>query len=203
MTIQVIIHLATGNAHKAREFQALADASGLAVKIVAAEKMPTVAEDTGTFVGNARKKALALQATLSAGVWVLADDSGVCVDALGGAPGVESAYYAGPQHDGVANLRKLTEVMRDVPAERRGASFNCVLVLRGPAEAEQIFAGRCPGILCMEPAGGNGFGYDPLFVPEGFAQTYAQLGDAEKNRISHRARAWAQFAAWLRAQRLA
>lgn len=203
MSAKLIIHLATGNAHKARELQILADASAIAVKIVPAAAMPPVEEDTGTFVGNARKKAVALQAVLPAGAWVLADDSGVCVDALGGAPGVESAYYAGPQGDPAANLRKLTEVMRDVPTGHRIACFYCVLALRGPDGVEEIFEGRCTGVLCAEPAGGNGFGYDPLFVPDGFTQTYAQIGDTEKNRISHRAQAWTKLAAWLRAQRLA
>ena len=196
------LNFATGNPHKVQELQTLADTSDLTVEIVRAAAMPKVDEDTGTFVGNARKKAVALQSVLPAGEWVLADDSGVCVDALGGAPGVESAYYAGPQGDFAANLRKLTEVMREVPAGHRGASFNCVLVLRGPGGAEEIFEGRCVGTLCVEPAGGSGFGYDPLFVPDGFTQTYAQIGDAEKNRISHRARAWTQLAAWLRSQRL-
>src|SRR5688572_415161 len=127
-----VIHLASGNAHKAQEFQRLADVSGLHLKIVPAIRMPEVVEDTGTFVGNARKKAQALQALLPSDAWVLADDSGVCVDELGGAPGVESAYFAGPQHDAAANLQKLTDVMRGVPAERRAASFFCVLLLRGP-----------------------------------------------------------------------
>lgn len=191
------IHLASGNAHKAQEFQRLADGSGLAVRIVPAAVMPEVVEDTGTFVGNARKKARALQALLPAEAWVLADDSGVCVDALGGAPGVESAYFAGPQHDAAANLRKLTEVMRDVPDERRGAYFLCLLVLLGPGGVEQIFEGRCSGRLAREPAGGRGFGYDPLFVPDGYDCTYAQLDEAAKNKISHRGRAWLKLADWL------
>lgn len=188
------IHLASGNPHKAEEFQRLADESGLALKIVPASPMPEVVEDAGTFIGNARKKALALAATLPADSWVLADDSGVCVDALDGAPGVESAYFAGPQHDAAANLRKLTEVMRSVPAERRAARFVCVLVLLGPDGTEEVFEGRCEGVLAPEPAGGRGFGYDPLFIPAGFDRTYAQISEEEKNRISHRGRAWAQLA---------
>jgi len=190
------IHLATGNAHKVQEMQRLADASRLPVRIVPAVKMPAVEEDTGTFVGNARKKAMALRATLPSDAWVLADDSGVCVDALDGAPGVESAYYAGPQHDSAANLQKLTEVMRDVPEGKRGASFYCVLVLLGPDAIEQVFEGRCLGRLCLEPVGGAGFGYDPLFIPAGFDRTYAQLTEAEKNKISHRGRAWLILAEW-------
>lgn len=192
-----IIHLATGNAHKAGEFQRLAEASGLPLRILPAAMMPEVVEDTGTFTGNARKKAAALRALLPESAWVLADDSGVCVDALGGAPGVESAYYAGPQHDSAANLRKLAEVMRGVPAGRRTAHFFCVLVLLGPGGEEQVFEGRCEGNLRPEPAGGNGFGYDPLFVPEGFVETYADLDEATKNRISHRGRSWFKFAEWL------
>ena len=132
-----------------------------------------------------------------ADAWVLADDSGVCVDALDGAPGVESAYYAGPQHDSAANLQKLVDVMRDVPEGRRAASFNCVLVLLGPGGVEQVCVGRCEGVLCREPVGGAGFGYDPIFVPEGFDRTYAQLSAAEKNKISHRGRAWLILAEWL------
>lgn len=197
----MIIHLASGNKHKAQEMQRLADetpaSAALGVRVVPAEKMPAVEEDTGTFIGNARKKAMALQATLAADAWVLADDSGVCVDALGGAPGVESAYYAGPQGDAAANLLKLAETMREVPEGQRAARFVCVLLLRGPGGVEQVFEGRCEGVLGREPRGGKGFGYDPLFVPEGFACTYAELGASEKNAISHRGRAWAQLAQWL------
>ena len=113
------LYLASGNAHKAQEMNALAAADGLAVEIVSSKAvggMPPVDEDTATFTGNARKKALALKAKLPPDAWVLADDSGVCVEALDGAPGVESAYFAGPQGDSAANLKKLTEVMRGVPA---------------------------------------------------------------------------------------
>ena len=185
-----LIHLATGNAHKVQELQRLADEAGSSLRIRPAENMPEVVEDTGTFVGNARKKAVALQAMLPPEAWVLADDSGVCVDALDGAPGVESAYYAGPEHDSAANLRKLTAVMRGVPEGRRGACFFCLLLLRGPDGQEQVFEGRCEGELAREPAGGAGFGYDPLFIPTGQDRTYAQLDETEKNKISHRGRAW-------------
>ena len=197
------LYLASGNAHKAFEMNALAAASRLAVEIVSAKTvggMPPVEEDTGTFIGNARKKALALRAKLPPDAWVLADDSGVCVDELGGGPGVESAYFAGPQGDSAANLRKLVAVMRDVPTERRGACFLCVLLLAGPDGVEQVFEGRCTGRLLVEPRGGAGFGYDPIFVPDGFAQSYAELGDEVRNSFSHRGRAWVQLADWLRAR---
>lgn len=193
----MILHLASGNAHKVAEFQELARASGLAVEIVSARTvggMPPVVEDAGTFVGNARKKARALQAALPAPGWVLADDSGLCVDALGGAPGVESAYYAGPAGDGAANLAKLVEVMRAVPDGQRAAHFACVLVLLDPAGRERVFEGRCDGTLAHDPRGGAGFGYDPLFLPRGYDRTMAELTPAEKNVLSHRGRAWAELA---------
>jgi XTP/dITP diphosphohydrolase len=195
------LYLASGNAHKAREFQTLADASALPVEILAAAAiggMPPVVEDTGTFGGNARKKARALKERLPAGAWALADDSGLCVDALGGAPGVESAYYAGPRATGAENLAKLAAALRDVPDARRAAHFVCVLALVEADGEEHVFEGRCDGALRREPAGGGGFGYDPLFVPEGYERTFAELEAAVKNRLSHRGRAWEALAAWFR-----
>lgn len=196
-------YLASGNAHKVAELQALAERDALPIRILSAREaggMPAVEEDTGTFVGNARKKAQALRPQLPSDAWALADDSGLCVDALQGAPGVESAYYAGPQGDGAANLRKLVAVMRDVPEPQRRARFQCVLVALGPAGEERVFAGACEGSLLREPRGGAGFGYDPLFVPDGYEQSFAELGDQLKNTLSHRARAWAQLARWAREQ---
>ncbi|MFA6960074.1 MAG: RdgB/HAM1 family non-canonical purine NTP pyrophosphatase [Opitutaceae bacterium] len=200
------LYLASGNAHKAAEMNALAQASELSVEVVSAKAvggMPPVVEDTGTFEGNAVKKARALQAVLPPGSWVLSDDSGVCVDALDGAPGVESAYYAGPQSDPQANLLKLVEVMRGVPAGRRGAHFYCLLALLGPTGEPVVFDGRCDGELLDEPRGGAGFGYDPIFKPEGHTLSYAELAEAEKNRLSHRGRAWNRLADWLRMQPVA
>jgi XTP/dITP diphosphohydrolase len=111
---------------------------------------------------------------------------------------VESAYFAGPQGDGAANLAKLVRVMRDVPDGERGAKFVCVLLMCGPGEEEWVFEGVSAGRLAREPRGGAGFGYDPLFVPEGHERSFAELGDAVKAGISHRARAWAQLAEWVR-----
>jgi len=198
---RTVVYLASGNAHKVAELQALAERDGLALEIRSAKAlggMPAVAEDTGTFAGNARKKARALRAIAPPGSLVLADDSGVCVDFLDGGPGVESAYFAGPQGDAAANLRKLTEVMRGVPAGLRGARFYCLLLLIDGAGEERVFEGGCVGTLLDEPRGGAGFGYDPLFVPEGFTASYAELGEEVKGRLSHRARAWAALAAWWR-----
>lgn len=199
------LYLASGNAHKAAELQSLADASPasglLPFEIVSARElggMPEVVEDSGTFIGNARKKALALRAKLPADAWALADDSGLCVDALDGGPGVESAYFAGPQGDGAANLAKLVTVMRAVPAGSRGAKFVCVLLVCGPGGEEKIFEGESAGRLACEPKGGAGFGYDPLFVPAGHEHSFAELGNVVKAGISHRARAWARLAEWVR-----
>src|SRR6266542_2610432 len=147
------LHLASGNLHKAAELQAPANETAgkrasekaaarveqAPIEIVSARLvggMPEVIEDTGTFVGNARKKARALRERLPAGSYVLADDSGVCVAALNGAPGVESAYYAGPESNGVANVAKLLHAMKDVPDENRGAHFLCLLLVLNPAGDE-------------------------------------------------------------------
>ncbi len=205
------LYLASGNAHKAAEFQAMADAlaaSGAgaapAIRIACAAEaggMPAVVEDAGTFPGNAMKKARALKARLPAEAWALADDSGLCVEALGGGPGVDSAYYAGPRGDPKANLAKLVVAMRAVPEAGRGAEFVCVLALCGPGGVERHFEGRCRGRLAPEPRGRGGFGYDPLFIPEGCASTLAEVDAATKNRISHRGRAWRQCVGWLAARR--
>ena len=200
MPVPITFYLASGNAHKVAELQSLADRASTPITIRSARDvggMPPVEEDTGTFLGNARKKAQALRARVPVGGWTLADDSGVSVDALDGAPGVESAYYAGPQGDAAANLAKLVQVMRDVPGERRGAQFRCLLVAYSPAGDEGVFEGVCSGRLLSDPRGGAGFGYDPLFVPDGYENSYAELGDEVKNRISHRARAWAQLVEWV------
>jgi XTP/dITP diphosphohydrolase len=218
------LFVASGNPHKVGEFSAFAQASAVAHRLAQGRElvetaeamadksadrpgipvievlsaaavggMPAVLEDAGTFEGNARKKARALRSRLPAEAWALADDSGLCVDALGGAPGVESAYYAGPQGDSTANLKKLVEAMRRVPDAQRGAHFTCALVLIGPA-GEFVFEGRCDGRLRREPRGAGGFGYDPLFVPEGHAESFSELGSEIKNRLSHRARAWEKMA---------
>ena len=195
------LHLAASLSIPAGAKVALAGASGLGAQVGWAKDAggtPSVAEDTGTFPANAGKKARARQARLPADSWVLADDSGLCVDALDGAPGVESAYYAGPQGDAAANLRKLVEVMLPVPAEKRGAHFICILVLAGPGGADYVFEGKMPGRLLLAPRGGQGFGYDPLFVPEGSSLTFAEMSEAAKNAVSHRGRAWARLAEFLR-----
>ena len=202
------LFLASGNPHKAAEFQALSDAMarpgcGARVEVRGASEaggMPPVVEDAGSFLGNALKKARALHARLLPDAWALADDSGICVEALGGEPGVESAYYAGPAGDSAANLAKLVESMRGVPEGRRSAEYVCVLVLCGPGGLEKSFEGRCPGTLAQEPRGTGGFGYDPFFVPAGMRATMAEIPPEAKNRISHRGLAWAECVGWLAAR---
>jgi len=197
------LYLASANPHKAAEFQALADAAGgpaSGVEIASAAElggMPAVSEDAGTFSGNARKKARALRDRLPPGGWAIADDSGLCVEALGGDPGVESAYFAGSPSDPAANLAKLVEAMRGIPAGRRDAEFVCALVLCGPGGIERQFEGRCKGRLVSEPRGKAGFGYDPLFVPDGLELTLAEMTQEQKNGVSHRGRAWAKCVGWL------
>lgn len=195
------IYLASGNAHKVKELQGLADAAGLPVSIHSAREvggMPEVVEDTGTFEGNAGKKADALLPLLPEGAWALADDSGICVDFLDGAPGVESAYFAGPDGDDGANLAKLVEVMRSATVDQRGAHYVCVLRLVGPEGVAETFTGYCHGTLVDDPVGTGGFGYDPLFVPRGYDQTFGVLSPETKQALSHRARAWELLADWVR-----
>ncbi|MGH7996890.1 MAG: RdgB/HAM1 family non-canonical purine NTP pyrophosphatase [Opitutaceae bacterium] len=194
-----ILYLASGNGDKAAEFAALAHRDRLHIEIRAAGGlggMPPVPEDTGTFAGNARQKAQALRRQAPAGSWVLADDSGLCVDALGGAPGVDSAIYAGRHLDAAGNRAKLLGALEGMPSERRAAHFFCLLLLLEGDDGERIFEGRCHGRIASAERGGGGFGYDPLFEVEG--RTFAEMTESTKNRISHRARAWAAFASWVR-----
>ncbi len=193
-----LIYLASGNAHKAAEFAALAARDRLPIDIRSARElggMPAVPEDTGTFVGNARQKAQALRRLSPAAAWVLADDSGLCVDALQGAPGVDSAIYAGPPGDAAANRAKLLHALAGVPAAERGGYFICVLFLLTGSGEEWIFEGRCAGAIVTAERGGGGFGYDPLFAVAG--RTFAEIPESEKNRLSHRAKAWSALVQFL------
>jgi XTP/dITP diphosphohydrolase len=197
------IYLASSNPHKVEEFESMKGiGKGKHIEVVSAAElggMPFVEEDTGSFSGNSWKKARALLPLLPEGAWALADDSGLCVEALGGAPGVESAYYAGPGGNAAENLKKLIVAMDEYHRGERSAEFVCVLSLCGPGGVERQFEGRCAGRLLRRPRGSGGFGYDPLFVPDGLDRTMAQIPRSLKNRIGHRGRAWAACAAWLAA----
>jgi XTP/dITP diphosphohydrolase len=162
--------------------------------------MPPVDENAGTFSGNALLKARALQKLAPAGTWVLADDSGLEVQALGGAPGVHSARYAGAGAKDGANTEKLLRALEIIPDSARAARFVCVLALLGPKGEEKLFEGECRGRIGRTLAGGGGFGYDPVFFPDGFDKTFAELGDDVKNKISHRALALRKLFNYLQSQ---
>lgn len=154
--------------------------------------IPEVVEDADTFGGNARKKASEMARATSS--WVVADDSGLAVDALGGAPGVLSARFAGEPCDDAANNRKLLEAMAGVPDDRRGAAFCCALALADPAGVIRLEAsGACRGRLTRELRGVGGFGYDPLFLIAEYHKTFGELSALVKHQLSHRARAFGQL----------
>jgi XTP/dITP diphosphohydrolase len=212
--------LATRNDHKVAEIQAILGDQFFVRTLRDFASAPDVAEDAGSFAGNATKKAVALARHVSAveaalcdgAAFVLADDSGLEVDALQGAPGVNSARFAGRDtgaagnSSDAANNAKLLRSLQNVPEPERTARFRCVLALvplllpvGGNASpvcaadehelATELFDGTCEGRIGLAASGANGFGYDPLFIPAGFEKSFAALGDDVKRRISHRARA--------------
>lgn len=159
--------------------------------------MPDVVEDQGTFTGNALKKARALAELIPADAIALADDSGLCVDALDGAPGVYSARYAGESTSDSDNIDKLLEVLSQLVGENRAASFQCHLAVVSSSGEERVFEGMCKGRILHERRGDHGFGYDPVFMADGFEQSFAELSDSEKAAISHRGNAMQQLVEWL------
>jgi len=191
--------LATRNVHKVAELRRILAEGGLeGIELVGVEAFPSVEDvvETGvTFAENALLKAVAV--ARATGVAAVADDSGLCVDVLGGAPGVFSARWAGRHGDDLANLRLLLGQLGDVPDVHRGAHFACAAVLALPDGTQRVVEGRMTGVLVHEPRGTNGFGYDPIFVPDGDTRTSAELGAAEKDAISHRGRAARALLAWL------
>ncbi len=186
--------IATGNAHKLQEIRAILTVPGLElVGLDAVPNAPEVEEDRDTFEGNAIKKAATLAAFT--GKWALADDSGLEVDALDGAPGVISARYAGEPADYAANNVKLLRELAGVVD--RAARFRCVMALCSPDGKTYTVEGRCEGHIADGERGEAGFGYDPLFIPEGHDITFAEMNPDAKNAISHRGRALARASeAW-------
>lgn len=178
-----MITLATNNLHKLEEFRELLQTPLRSLREI--PNAPDVVEDGETFEANAIKKARSLAEIT--GDWALADDSGLEVDALNGAPGVYSARFAGEHGNDSANNRLLLEKLADSPD--RSARFVCVLALCHPVKPSLVFRGECEGRIARSPSGSAGFGYDPLFVPEGYEQSFAALGSDIKRGISHRARA--------------
>ncbi len=192
-------YLATNNTHKLVEFQRLFG-QGTGAELYAADAlggMPFVDEVGDTFRENALLKAKALVPRLKAGDWALADDSGLAVDALGGAPGVYSARYAGANAVDSENVDRLLAELSGVPDALRGAQFVCVLCLVNTAGEERYFEGTCAGWILHAAEGASGFGYDPVFRPEGYERSFAVLGEPVKNAVSHRARAAVALRNWL------
>lgn len=190
------IVVASHNPGKVAELkQLLAD---LPVRIFSLDdypEIPEVKEDGATFQENALKKARAVfQAT---GKVALADDSGLEVDALQGAPGVRSARFGGGELSDHERNLKLLEMLKDVKGEHRGATFQCCLAIVGPKNLEKVVSGACRGAIVREPRGGSGFGYDPIFLPCEYSHTFAELSPEIKNKISHRGRALEKAALFL------
>ena len=189
--------LATRNAHKVLELAEILRDAGLDIDLVPLpDDAPEVVEDGLTFTENALKKAR------SAAAWTgfpaVADDSGLCVDALNGMPGIFSARWAGSGRDDAANLALVLDQVTDVPDDHLGAAFVCAAAVVGPDGVERVVEGRVVGQLIREPRGEGGFGYDPAFVPDGETRTTAEMPAAEKNAISHRGNAFRALAPILR-----
>jgi len=200
--------IASHNAHKAAEIAAILGENFDVQSLARHHGAPEVEEDGDTYTANAVKKAAETAAWLSSQAlaqalpdFVLADDSGLAVDALGGAPGVHSARYAGGDGNSTdeANNAKLLRALAGVTGDNRGAQFQCVLALAALGQAGEVrtFEGTCRGRISQANSGQGGFGYDPLFIPDGHDLSFAELGREVKNAISHRARALAKLAEYL------
>ena len=185
--------MATRNSHKLAEARAILADAGVGVRgLDEFDEVPEVVEDRDTFEGNAAKKAE--EVASATGRATLADDSGLVVDALGGAPGVLSARYAGRDGDNAANNAKLLTEMTDVVDSERTARFVCVIALAWEGRQTHLFRGETEGRMGRELKGCEGFGYDPLFVSDDLGDTVAEAGSTEKNAVSHRGRALGEFA---------
>ena len=196
--------LATRNAHKTCEFAEILGNDFQVSDLSSVRGAPEIKETGGSFEENAILKALAVSQLRSAsGGLVVADDSGLEVDALNGAPGIYSARYAGENASDKANVDKLLRDLsrQDVPAAKRTARFRCVIALARAGELLGTFEGLVEGVIVDLARGQNGFGYDPIFAPEGFDRTFAELPAEIKNKISHRARAIARLREALRSDR--
>jgi len=188
--------LATGNGGKVREIKKLL--AGLDVELLSLldfPAVPEITEDGQSYRENALKKALAV--AQFTGDMTLADDSGLEVDALDGAPGIYSARFAGKDATDERNVQKLLKTLQGVPPEKRGACFQCVLVFCRQNGVHEAFTGHWRGCIHNSPLGEGGFGYDPVFFLPDQGMTVAQLPEEEKNNLSHRAQALARFREWL------
>lgn len=189
--------IATKNKGKSAEFKAFFSNYGIEAKALLdlKKEMPDIEETGTTFEENAALKAEQIAAILQ--LPVLADDSGLIIDALDGEPGIFSARYAGEPTNDQANIDKVLCKMQKVTQAKRTARFICVLAIAVPGSETIFRRGYCEGTIASIQVGKNGFGYDPIFVPEGYHKTMAQLSAAEKNQISHRKHAIAQLDNWM------
>jgi XTP/dITP diphosphohydrolase len=185
--------IATRNAHKTAEIRAMIGGRFEVLDVTSFPECPEIAETGTTFLENARLKALGISRLLDGRV--LSDDSGLEVDALGGAPGVGSSSYGGEEGNHARNNARLLDEMRGMTDRR--ARFRCTMVLAAGGRELAHFSGTVEGRIIDEARGAKGFGYDPLFIPDGYAATFAELGEDVKNTLSHRSRALAQAVAWL------
>lgn len=192
------IVIATHNPHKTVEFRDLLGESWLVEDLTSHPALPVPVEDGNSFAENAAIKARSAGQRLGTPVLVVADDSGLEVDALDGRPGIFSARYGGPGAGDAGNRDRVLEEMAGIPAEKRSARFRCVLAVARGAEVLASFDGSVEGRLTEQAAGEGGFGYDPIFVPEGFSATFGELPPATKQEISHRARALRKLTEWLK-----
>ncbi len=186
--------IATRNAHKTAEIRAMLKGRFEVVDATAFPESPEIEETGMTFLENARLKALGISARIAG--WVLSDDSGLEVDALGGAPGVWSSSFGGVEGNHARNNAKLLAEMAG--KEDRRARFRCTMVLARDGAEVAHFSGTVEGRLVDEIHGNGGFGYDPLFIPDGHDRTFAELGDSAKNSLSHRGRALAKVVDFLK-----
>jgi len=184
-----ILVIASKNDNKKREISALLKGEGIKVRSLndTERRMPIIVENGTTFRQNAVKKAVTISKVLDG--FVLADDSGLMVHALGGKPGVRSSRFARAQATDQENNTKLLRLMQHLPQKERKATFVCSIVLAEKGHVIGTVMGECHGAIGFENKGHNGFGYDPLFIPKGYKKTFAQMRLAIKNRISHRAKA--------------
>ena len=183
--------VATHNPGKLREIVELLAPYGIHVSSAAERGLPEPEETGTTFLANAELKALA--AALAAGVPALSDDSGLAVDGLDGAPGIYSARWAGPSKDFGAAMARVERELKERGTTNRRAHFISALTLAWPDGHYESFEGRISGTLTFPPRGDRGFGYDPIFIPDGLRQTFGEMHEATKHRISHRARAFTQL----------
>ena len=187
--------VATGNSHKTDEIRAILGAGYVVSDLKAHPELPEVEETGTTFLENATLKAVEISKQVEG--LILSDDSGLEVDALGGEPGVYSSRYAGEAGNDAANNKKLLHELQG--KDSRTARFRCVMVLAQDGEVLTSFDGAVEGRMLSELHGEGGFGYDPLFVPDGYEQTFSQLSEGIKNQLSHRAVAMQKVVAWLAA----